>query len=100
MKKKKCSYEVTQFTAHEKRVLELGFEKSILGPEAFAVRKIIDTMPFILEAAEYKFDRVICDILLSREGTIASAKMWAEKAIEDVRAKRGTPDEKATDAKT
>lgn len=75
--------EEVKFSSYEKRVLDLSYEKKFTDAASKTVRKLIDNMPFLLEAAEYKFDQEIADILLAREGQIANAKIWAEKAIKD-----------------
>ena len=50
-----------KFTSYEKRALGLPQDHAGVFAEDFALRKIIDTFPHIVGAAEYNFDKRIVE---------------------------------------
>ena len=70
------------FTTTEKRILGLPLQCELwTEADAAALRKIIDTFPWILEVADYDFDPVICKIIHFREATISDLRVETEKRI-------------------
>lgn len=76
--------EMVTFSATEKRILGLpqDFNENHL-PEAIALRKVIDTFPFILEVAEHDFDKTISDVIIHREFTIMQIKHESDQQIKN-----------------
>ena len=66
---KRKKYKPVEFTAHERRVFELGFRTELKGPEAETLRKMIDAMPFITLVAECRFDPKVADAALAHAAT-------------------------------
>jgi hypothetical protein len=57
--------ELVEFDVQERRILGLPMSEEITGPEAVALRKIIDTFPLIKTVVECKFDPNISKMALS-----------------------------------
>ncbi len=74
--------EEVPFTPEETRLLELGYRKKQYGPEARAVRKIIDAFPWILEVVAHKYDPVIAGYYVQAKGQIATIEAGLEHAID------------------
>jgi hypothetical protein len=83
MKKSKAKKQEIHFTAHERRVLEIPQREPQYGPEAIAVRKIIDSMPWILEVAEHRFDKVVADGYVLAEGMKIHAEVIKRGLVEN-----------------
>ncbi len=76
-----------QFTAHERRVLRLSQTEPQVGPEAEALRKIIDLFPWMLVVAECNFDpKVLCLVV-----KVAAAEVELGQAVASYRAPTEDP---------
>ena len=81
--KNKKEYKPVKFTVYEQRVFELGIKKEQKGPEAEALRKMIDNFPFLTIVAECKFDQNVANAALVHHQT----GVMLEKTIEQWRQK-------------
>ena len=76
------------FSAYERRVLEIPQRDPQHGPEAEALRKMIDTMPWLLIIADCRFDRAVADaVVYSRFLKIQSDNVL-DHAIEKYKGKK------------
>lgn len=71
-----------KFSTYEKRVLELDQDFDEQDESTKILRKIIDTFPWMLEVAEYKFDPLIVNAAVIASAQIANAQEYFQKAIE------------------
>lgn len=85
MAKKK---EEIKFTSLERRVLQIPQGEKQYGKQAVALRKIIDLFPWLLVAADNKYDQGVCDTLVWREGSKVYADSLVEQAIKKSREKK------------
>lgn len=72
-----------EFTAQERQALELPMRGNIVGPEAVALRKIIDCLPFVTTVAAHGFKHKVTSSLLN----LASAELLVKLAIEESQSK-------------
>ena len=77
IRREQKGYRPIEFSAHERRVFELGFRTELKGPEAEALRKMIDAMPFLTTVAEFRFDKTVADAAIVH----AFGEMNLEKAM-------------------
>lgn len=70
------------FTAHERRIFELSKDEK--GPEAEALRKMIDNFPWLTLVAEYKFDTEVSKAAVQWH----AAQVQMKIAIEQYEAKK------------
>jgi hypothetical protein len=53
-----------EFSTHERAVFELGYRPILATPDAVALRKMIDTFPFLCRVAENRFDPGVAQAIL------------------------------------
>jgi hypothetical protein len=80
--------EEIKFTAAERRILELPQDEKQIGPEAKALRQLIDVFPFILTAAEYNYDRDISEELIHQTAIRIQSEHRVGAAIEKYKANK------------
>jgi hypothetical protein len=72
-----------EFSAHERRVLELPLRGFITGKDAEALRKTIDAFPWMLTVAECKFDKAVALNFVMAEGQKIAAENIKRLAIKE-----------------
>lgn len=72
-----------KFTAHERRVLQIPQGEKQYGPEAIALRKIIDTLPWILTVADCRFDEGVRDASVVGSALHIQADDLVKKAVKE-----------------
>lgn len=72
---------MSEFSTHEKTVLQLGFEGPYDSKEHALIRKILDHYPWIIEVADHKFNKRIADAYVLAAAQVVSAKQYVEKVI-------------------
>ena len=70
---------MAEFTTFEKRVLDLPYGDKTEGPEAEALRKIVDAFPWIAYVAECNFDRSVADAGIFYAGAHANFEVAVGK---------------------
>lgn len=88
MAKKKLPF--VEFSTHERSVFELGFSPIPATADAVALRKMIDTFPFLIRVAENKFDPNVARAIVVGAACNLQAEESIRKAEKEAKSKKPT----------